>query len=156
VLLANTAVPAWQHGARTLPPLFVASSAASAASALDLFPSLGRPAVRALRVFGTAGKAVELLAGAAYERALSRVGTSVVRHIRSGRAGTLFRLSEVLTAASMVGALSGKRRLSGLLGLGGALALRLAVTAAGRASALDPRASFEPQRAFGQDPRVDP
>ena len=145
VLVSSTAVPAWQHGGKQLPPLFCASAAASAAAALDLVPSTAR-ASAALRIFGLAGKAGELVAGHMYERALEAKGGAVVRHVRTGRAGQLMRASRALTAASIVASLFEYRRASGVLALGGALALRFGVVAAGRSSALDPRATFEPQR----------
>lgn len=148
VLLANTAVPTWQYGNITLPPLFVASAAASAASALDVVPQMKkqRYAARAVDAFGTAAKIAELLAGVAYERALARKGSSVVTHVRQGRSGALFRTSQALTLGSLAASWLGARRLAGVLGLSGAAALRFAVTEAGRSSAVDPRATFEPQR----------
>jgi hypothetical protein len=146
VLLVNTAVPTWRYGSRTLPPLFVASAASSAAAALEAWPAAGREA-RAVSVFGTWAKVAEVVAGVAYELGLAQSGPSVVVHLRRGRAGALFRGSQLLTCASLAASMLGARRLSGALGLGAALALRFAVTAAGRSSALDPRATFEPQRA---------
>lgn len=146
VLVSATAVPAWQYGGRTLPPVFAASAAASAAAALDLVPGAKR-ASRALEAFGLVGKVAELATGLAYERSLAKKGDVVVRHLRSGRAGALFRASQALTLASIGASLAKLRRVSGLLGLGGALALRFAIMNAGRSSTRDPRATFEPQRA---------
>lgn len=56
VLISATAVPAWQHGNRTLPPLFAASATASTGALLDL---LGVES-RAVEAFGNVGKIAEL------------------------------------------------------------------------------------------------
>jgi hypothetical protein len=149
VLLANTAVPVWLHGRRTLPPLFVASAAGAAADVLEL-ASVGRGGGRrAVRVLGAVGKVAELAAGFAYERELSGPGPVVVRALRTGRAGALWQAARLATAASVVLARLGEpgRVAGALVGLAGSLALRFAVVAAGKASARDPRATFEPQRA---------
>jgi len=65
---------------------------------------------------------------------------------------TVALTSRALTVASLAlslfpGRAKWKRVAAGLLGLGGALALRYAVVEAGKASARDPRATFEQQRA---------
>jgi formate-dependent nitrite reductase membrane component NrfD len=151
VLVANTAVPAWQHGARTLPPLFAASAAASGAGALDLLLG-GGPASGVLDVFGIGGRVAELTASFAWERSLARAGESVARHTKAGRAKKLLTAAKVLTASSLALSLVARRsplarRVSGALSLAGALALRFGIMDAGRASARDPRATFEPQRA---------
>lgn len=146
VLVSNTAVPAWQGGRRSLPPLFAASAAASAGSALDVVGGLGR-ASRAVTALGVAGKVAELALGKVYEHELARRGEVVARHVTSGKAKRLFRLSKALTGSSAALSLAGARRASGLLGLAGALTLRFAIMEAGRSSASDPRATFEPQRA---------
>ena len=143
VLLANTAVPAWQHGAGTLPPLFVASAAASAGSMLDLL-GVDSPAAT---LFGNLGKLAELAMDFAWERSLENAGDAVARHVRSGPAHTLTRASQALTVASLVTSLLRRKRLSGALGVAGALVMRFAVMEAGRKTATDPRATFETQRA---------
>jgi formate-dependent nitrite reductase membrane component NrfD len=142
VLIANTAVPAWQYAAKELPPLFTTSAAATAAAALDLVPSTA-PAMNALRLFGNAGKVGELICGHRYERALAKRG--IARHV----ARPWMTASKALTASSVAASLLGFRRVSGILGLGGALALRFGIMSAGRSSSRDPRATFEPQRANG-------
>jgi hypothetical protein len=139
-------VPAWQYGSLSLPELFTASAAASAASALEAVPDPGRRAETMLDVVGAIAKVAELAGGLLYERELAAKSPRLAKHLTSGRAGTSFRTSQVLTLASLGASLLERRRLSSLLELGGALALRFAGTAAGRASALDPRATFESQR----------
>lgn len=139
VVLTSTAIPAWSRVQRTLPFLFAASAATSAASLLELAP---QPAV--VRRLGIAGKVAELVAMEAVEEELGddRVGEPY-------RRSWLWGAAKVLTAASLGASLLGGRRLrvaSALLGTAGAIAMRVAVLDAGKASAADPRATFEPQR----------
>lgn len=157
VLLANTAVPVWLSAPRTLPPLFAASAASSAQAALELFAN-NEAEARVLRRFGLAGKAAELVAMQAMELEVgprSRAGLP----LRRGASGALWTSAKVLTAASLlVSALPGrsggrltrtprwKTVASAALATAGAVCLRFAVVQAGRASARDPRATFEPQR----------
>lgn len=128
VLLANTAVPAWQQAGRALPPTFMASAVASAGSLFEMVPRLPPRARRAVRSFAVAGKSLELLG----ERFVGATGPSVA-----------------LTAGSLALSLLGGRRgrvAAGLLGTLGALALRFAVMRAGRRSTEDPRVAFAQQR----------
>lgn len=74
-----------------------------------------------------------------------------MRSVRTDKAHTLLRASQAMTLASLATSMLDKRRLSGALGLDGALALRFAIMEAGRISATDPRATFEPQRARAAD-----
>jgi hypothetical protein len=151
VLVANTAVPAWQHGRRALPLLFPASGITGAASVLDLMPGLGARPRRAIRIFGILGRVAELAAGGLYAHELHARGEVVARVLGAGRSGALWRASELLTlgslACSIFGGRSRRARIAGgLLGIAGSLATRFAVAEAGKASARDPRATFEPQR----------
>lgn len=151
VLVANTAVPAWQHGRRALPLLFPASAITGAASVLDLMPGLGARPRRAIRIFGILGRVAELAAGGLYAHELHARGEVVGRVLGSGRSGALWRASELLTLASLACSIFGGRSreariAGGVLGIAGSLATRFAVAEAGKASARDPRATFEPQR----------
>lgn len=151
VLLSNTAVPAWLHARGALPALFVASGAASAAALLELMPSSSRES-RVVHAFSIAGKVGEVVGMRRVERALG-AHPPVAASLRSGRAGKLWKAARVLSIAGLVATvLSGGRRgrgriAAGLLGTAGALALRFAIVEAGKQSALDPRATFVPQRA---------
>nr|WP_153869953.1 MULTISPECIES: NrfD/PsrC family molybdoenzyme membrane anchor subunit [Myxococcaceae] len=151
VLIANTAVPVWQLGHRELPVLFAGSAVSSAASLLQLFP-LGEREQRLLHRYGVVGKAVELAAGHALERSVKRA-PQAARSLKEGLSGALWQASKVLTAASLaLSLLPGRhrplqRRAAALLGTAGALALRFGLMKAGARSTLNPRASFEPQRA---------
>lgn len=154
VLLANTAVPVWQGARTSLPPLFLASAAGSAEAALSLFAS-NRREERVLHRFGAAAKAVELAAFHALEAEVGR-SPRALAPLRSGAAGALWTCAKVCTAASLLLSLrprlgsSRARRYrkvaSALLGTAGAVCTRFAVFQAGRASARDPRATFEQQR----------
>jgi hypothetical protein len=148
VLIASTAVPVWQGASASLPVLFAASATTSAASVLDLMPLLPAEA-RAVRVLGVAGKVVDLVAARSMEREL---GPTRARPLREGPSSMLWRAASAMTAASLVLSLLPRRSrtvraVTGLLGAAGALTLRFAVASAGKASAADPRATFEPQRA---------
>jgi formate-dependent nitrite reductase membrane component NrfD len=150
VLLSNTAVPLWQAIRRSLPLLFTASGMASAASLLEL-TDLGEREERVVHRFGLLGKLAEMGAMLAVERearAVERVG----RPLREGLGGALWKAAGGLTASSVAlslipGTSRGRRTASGLLGVAGSLALRFAVFHAGKASARDPRATFQQQRA---------
>ena len=155
VLIANTAVPIWQEGARSLPALFYASAAASGAAAIELVPgvtSLGGERVRRmLTTFGTIGKVAELAVGFAWEHEVSRKSARVAEPLKRGLSGKLWTASKILTGSSLVVSLLARRprtrAAAAVLASAGALALRFAVMEAGKASARDPRATFEPQRA---------
>ena len=150
VLLANSAIPVWQEARRVLPVLFFASSMTSAASLLDLYYHEPR-ASGITFYFGTAGRVAELAAAYGVERDVSRV-VRVGQPLREGRSGKLWKTATMLTAASLIvslipGQSRTRRRIAGILGALGSLCLRFAVYDAGRASARDPRASFQLQRA---------
>jgi formate-dependent nitrite reductase membrane component NrfD len=152
VLVANTAIPVWQATRRWLPVLFAASSAASAASIIDLaFPS--ETAHRVTRIFGLAGRVTELVAAQQVERMASAI-PKVGEPLRSGAASRCWKAASALTAASLLlslvpGKAKRTRQAAGILGAAGSLCLRLAIHSIGNASARDPRASFQQQRAAG-------
>lgn len=145
VLLANSAVPAWLAARRSLPLLFAASSAASLGSVFDLMSLASREQAIVDR-FGIAGRALELAAGNMVERDVC-ANPQVGLPLRRGASGALWKASKILTASSLVLAIApgkgpGRRRLAGVLGVLGGLALRMAVFYAGKKSALDPLATF--------------
>jgi formate-dependent nitrite reductase membrane component NrfD len=158
VLLANTAVPVWQGAHRTLPPLFVASAASSAHAALEPFADCEAEA-RVLHRFGVAGKLAALTAMRALEREVGRSARAAAP-LQGGVAGALWKSAKALFTLSLALTLlpgrkkapparigSWKTLASSALATAGSLCLRFAVVQAGHASARDPRASFEPQRA---------
>ncbi len=149
VLLANTAVPIWSAIRRSLPPLFVASAASSAAALLSLAPMSGRSRAVAVR-FGRTALAAELLAVRAVERDASSA-ERVSRPLHRGPAAALWRASEASAVAALALSLvpsrrTALRRAGAVLATAGGIALRFAIYHAGKASARDPRATFEPQR----------
>jgi formate-dependent nitrite reductase membrane component NrfD len=158
VLISQTAVPVWQQAYRTTPVLFLASGTAAAASFFEFF-ELNKKEAETVERFGLMGKIVELGATLTLEadaRRIERVG----RPLKEGLGGTLWQTSKVLTIASAVlslmpGASRPKRVIAGILGSAASLCLRLGIFYAGKASARDPRASFEQQRQTGA-PRVNP
>jgi formate-dependent nitrite reductase membrane component NrfD len=149
VLLANTAVPVWNRARRSLPFLFLASSASAASSALETMDLNDRERSIAGR-FGTVADVAELVATVAVEREAAKT-QPVGRVLKEGLPGLLWKTSTVCTLGTL--ALSALPRrgpvgrwITALLGTGGSLALRFAVFHAGKVSARDPRASFEAQR----------
>jgi formate-dependent nitrite reductase membrane component NrfD len=148
VLLSTTAVPVWQKTSRTLPYLFVASAASSAASLLGM-ANLDDHEAKIVTRFGTVAALAELVAGNAVERDASEV-ERVGRPLREGLAGSLWKASTRLSLASLaIAALPGRGRaqriVSGLLGAGAGLCLRFSIFHAGKVSARDPRATFAHQ-----------
>ncbi|MCA1827394.1 MAG: NrfD/PsrC family molybdoenzyme membrane anchor subunit [Myxococcales bacterium] len=141
VLISNTAVPLWQQTRGALPPLFVASAAVSAASAMEM---LGVEE-RRVRRLAIAAKAAELLSGVAVERSVSG---RIAVPLKSGLSGALWKAAKICTAASLLLSITRRARLlAGALGTAGALVTRFAMFHAGNASARDPQATFELQRA---------
>lgn len=161
VLLANTAVPIWQGGRRSLPVLFAFSGAASAGALFELWRPPGAGAAMARRL-GLVSTAAELAGTVALEREVSIV-PRVARPLRGGRSGLLFRAGQLLALASLAVGLTAPRgwvrrvlhpgvkpRLhaaSGILGTAATLAIRFGIVEAGKASARDPHAAFVQQRA---------
>lgn len=149
VLISQTAVPVWQQAYRTTPVLFLASGTAAAASFLEFF-ELNPIETAAVERFGLMGKVVELLSMAALERDAARV-ERVGRPLANGLSGALWQTAKVLTVAGIIlsitpGRSRRRRLLSGVIGSTASLLLRFGVFYAGKASARDPRATFETQR----------
>jgi formate-dependent nitrite reductase membrane component NrfD len=150
VLVANTAVPVWNLGRRSLPLLFMASGVASAGSLLSLAATSERERAVAER-FGIAGKLGELAATAALHYEVRRESPRAARPLTRGKSGALLTAATVLTAASLVASLTSGRsrrraRNAAIVGAVGSLVLRFAIHHAGKASARDPHASFATQR----------
>ncbi|MFL5798254.1 MAG: NrfD/PsrC family molybdoenzyme membrane anchor subunit [Actinomycetota bacterium] len=151
VLLSNTAVPLWQGTRRSLPALFMSSAVTTAAGLLGML-DLDEREERVVRRFGVAGRIADLVASKAVEREADRIG-QVGKPLHEGLAGTLWKASEALTAASLALSLLPGRRtrlrrvVEGGLGAAGSLAMRFAIFHAGKTSARDPRATFHQQRA---------
>jgi hypothetical protein len=152
VLLSNTAVPVWQEIRRSLPVLFVSSALAGAATILELLP-LEEPERRVVHRLGIMGKIAELAAIQGVDREASRVA-QVGRALREGLPGSVLRAAKASTAASLgLSLLPGKgrwkRTIAALLGTAGAVGYKFGIFYAGQASARDPRATFNLQRASG-------
>jgi hypothetical protein len=150
VLLSSTAVPVWQEARTSLPALFVASAVNGAASLLELRPA-GPAERRTVHSFALAGRVAELGAAVWVDREAGRV-ERVGRPLRSGAAGAMLKTAKAATAGALLASVLGHRSrriraLAGLLGTVGAAATKFGVFYAGRPSTLDPRATFELQRA---------
>lgn len=149
VLLAQTAVPVWQQSYRTLPILFISSGTAASAAVLEFF-SWNERERKTIEHFRTIGQVVELATAILLERNANKV-ERVGRPLKRGVGGTLWKAGKVLTVAGIVlSLLPGKSRtkdfVSGVLGTAASLCTRFGIFYAGKASARDPRASFELQR----------
>ncbi|MEA2508916.1 MAG: hypothetical protein QOG21_998 [Actinomycetota bacterium] len=149
VLLSNSAVPAWKEARKTLPFLFVSSAMNAGASLLEMMP-LDEDEARIVQRFGTSGRAAELLSGLLVEREVAGDERTALAYKR-GVAGSLWRGGEALGVVSLVlGVLPSSGRLrrwaSGVTGSAAAAATKFAVFYAGKASARDPRTTFEAQR----------
>lgn len=145
VLLGNTAIPIWEATRRRMPAWFAASSAASLASLVEL---LGVRGARLPRGYSIAAKAAELIGARSVEAAAAAAGVDgPLRDRRSGRRSVpMWRGATWLGAGSLIATLARRPRLAGVLGTAAALLVRFAIVEAGRASAADPRATFQPQR----------
>jgi formate-dependent nitrite reductase membrane component NrfD len=149
VLLSDTAVPLWRQTRRSLPFLFVASTMTSAASTLQT-GGLSNDEEKVVRVFDVLGGVAESAAIMAFERDAARTGR-VGESLHTGLGGSLWRLAKAGSAAGLVLSLlpgrgRGRSMLSAALGTMTGLSLKFAIFHAGKASARDPRATFEPQR----------
>jgi formate-dependent nitrite reductase membrane component NrfD len=149
VLLAQTAVPVWQQSYRTLPILFISSGTAASAAVLEFF-SWNEHERKTIAHFRIMGQVTELLTAALLERNASRV-ERVGRPLRRGVGGAFWKAGKLFTAAGIVlsllpGKSRGKSIASGALGTAASLCTRFGIFYAGKASARDPRASFEVQR----------
>jgi formate-dependent nitrite reductase membrane component NrfD len=151
VLLSNTAVPVWQQARRSLPAVFYSSAVTSTAALLDL-TDLSKRESAVVHRFGVIGKTAELLSLQAVEREAGGV-ERVADPLKRGLSGALWRASKMLVAGSLVlSVLPGHEKrhrkvVGALLGTAGSLAVRFALFHAGKASARDPLATFEGQRA---------
>ena len=137
MLLCDTAVPAWHEGHREMPFLF-AGSATAAAGGLGMLavrPGQGAQAAR----FAVLGAAAELTAK---NLLLHRLGPAAEPY-QKGRAGTMMKASEVLTAAGRSRAAAA---LSGAALMAASALTRFGVFEAGRVSARDPKYTVGPQR----------
>jgi formate-dependent nitrite reductase membrane component NrfD len=146
VLLAQTAVPAWNSAYAQLPFVFTAGAAASAGGfgMIVAPPAEAEPARR----LAVAGAASELAASRLMESRLGLVGETY----RTGTAARYRRRATALTTAGGLGAaLLGRRSrvaaaVSGAALLAGSLFQRLAILHAGIESTEDPKYVVEPQR----------
>jgi len=145
-LIANTAVPVWHNGRRTLPALFAAGAAASAGAATTIITPV-RYAAPARRL-AIMGAAAELVATNVMEETLGPLSEPY----HAGSSGTLTRAAKVMTAVGgmAIGAWGRRSRAAAMAGgaalLAGALTERFAVFRAGFASAKDPKYTVGPQR----------
>jgi hypothetical protein len=140
-------VPIWHEARHALPPLFAASSIASAGAACTLASPAGQAGPA--RVLAAGGALATLAIAQRMERSL---GPLLAEPYRRGRSGALNRVSHGLTAAggALLAAPARRCRAQVLGGatllLAGELTLRLGILRAGHASARDPRYTVVPQR----------
>lgn len=143
VLIADTSVPAWHEGRMSLPAVFAAGAAMSAAGAGLLFgPARGRmPGNLALL-----GAGAEI---AALSQLHHEVGADIMRAYTTGKAKPLMDWARRLAVAGSLLSRSSAtplRRAAGACFLAGALLERYGVMEAGRTSASDPSYVLATQR----------
>ncbi len=144
VLIGATAIPAWHLHHESLPVHFGIAGLGSAAAALEL---LGVRVV-ALNVLGLGAAAVETAFGLWVE--IHRHGAGD-RALRSGTSGWMLRGAGVLAGPVALGLRLGELvPWAAAAFLAGALLSRYGWMAAGRASGLDPEATFAAQRESGR------
>jgi formate-dependent nitrite reductase membrane component NrfD len=157
VLISNTAIPVWQEARTSLPALFMSSAMAGAAQVLKL-TTLSRQSHRVVNAFGVLGTIGELAAGHVVEQHAGRVPI-VGKPMHQGLSGALWKASKVMTVAGLALSVFGRSRrvctTGAILGTAGAIALRFAIFHAGKASARDPRATFELSRDNGSTGRLE-
>jgi formate-dependent nitrite reductase membrane component NrfD len=150
VLISQTSVPLWRAGYRTMPVLFLASGTAAAAGFLEFLPLTPKETV-AVERFGLMGKIVELLAAFALDHDAAQT-ERVAKPLKDGFSGFVWQTAKILTFAGIVLAVAPgkgrtKRVAGGILATAASVCVRFGVFYAGKASARDPRGSFEQQRA---------
>jgi hypothetical protein len=145
-LLADTAVPAWHEARNTLPFVFAAGAAVSAAGAVTAVTPVSDAApARRLAVGAAAG---ELIATEVMTRSLGLHAEC----FHQGKPQLLERVSRgcLIAGAALLASAGARSRLAAVAGgalVGaGALATRWSVFEAGKTSAADPRYVVEPQR----------
>jgi formate-dependent nitrite reductase membrane component NrfD len=158
-LLAATAVPLWAKNALLMGPLFLASALSTAASAISLVllrNKQTRPdTLRRLESVERVALAAELAALAASRAHLGETA----KPMATGRTGAVVRYGVAgagIAAPLAIQALNRRHARAWLtagsvLTLAGGFCLRYAVVAAGRASADDPRATFDFTRTTDQN-----
>jgi formate-dependent nitrite reductase membrane component NrfD len=148
-LVADSAIPAWHDAYREMPLLFVSSASCAAAGAgLVTGGGDGVGPLARLAIAGTLGDL-------ASSRSLSRrLGAQIAAPYHEGIAGKLMKGSRALSLVGATGALLGAttgrrgvRVLSGCALLASSALTRFGVFYAGLASANDPAATIQPQRA---------
>lgn len=138
VLVASTAVPAWQGASASLPALFTSSGVAGAASLLKL-GACDDETARVLRRYGLIGMAGELAASAAVEWE--------VRDPAPYRATPLWRLAHVLTSIGLLLSLPRRRNrrrelAAAAAGTLGSALVKFAIAEAGQNSTTQPSPSL--------------
>ncbi len=138
VLIGDTVMPAWHNGRKTMPALFAATSASTAAGiGLWVVPAAEAKAVRRLAL--AAAPAVTL----ALARLKAELGEFQHEAYQRGKAGTFAHVSRLLNLGGFGCALFARRssaaaKIAGAMLLGAGLCERFAVYHAGKISAEDP------------------
>lgn len=151
VLLTNTVVPLWVAARRSLPVLFISSGMASAAAFLELMPATPKEA-KVVRHFGQMSRLAEVVVALIFDAETKRV-ERVGRPLTEGFSGSLWKASKLLSGMGLLLAwlptnARWKRLTAAFCTAASALALRYAIMLAGKASARDPRATFDQQHFF--------
>jgi hypothetical protein len=145
VLLANTAVPSWNHFHKKLPFVFAGSALAAGGGICMIFTPVDEAGPA--RKMAVTGAAVEL----AVVHQVENDESIVSEPYHEGRAGKFMRAAKTCTAAGAgLTVVAGRTRVgqvaSGTLLAAGSLLTRFGVFDAGMVSARDPKYTVVPQR----------
>ena len=148
ILLSDTPVPLWSAMRRTLPPLVLISGVGSALSIL----SMASPSDDEHKLVDRLGIVVDLVGlgvAVAAEREASQVEGAGAA-LKHGPGATLWKSSTYLTVGSLAASLlpvggRAPRVVAGVLGTAGSMALKAGIFEAGKASAINPHAPYQPQ-----------
>jgi Polysulphide reductase, NrfD len=146
VLIGDTVVPAWQYGRRTLPLLFAATSASTAAGWGLVFGNGNAGTPR--RLASIAGPAVLFT----LQRLHHELGPRQKGAYETGEAALYSKAAKVLNTAGTIAAIASTKssalaKLAGALLLAGGLSERFGVFRAGCNSARDPSYTIDAQAA---------
>jgi formate-dependent nitrite reductase membrane component NrfD len=150
VLLSDTAVPLWRAMRTTLSPLFLISGMSCALALVNL-GSLSDDERKVIGRLGRLMDVAELAVTIAAEREAKQI-VEVGVALEEGPGARMWKISSALTVGTLAMSLlpgGGRavRSLQAAVGVAGSWAMKAGVFEAGRASARDPRALFEQQKA---------
>lgn len=145
-LIADTATPVWHAASGELPFVFAASGIAGAGACGTAFGPAGNTgSAKRMMIAG----ALAMVGSARWME--HKLGKLLSQPYRTGKAGTLKRVSAALALGGVAAALYGRKcrfvnTIAATMVAASGIAERYAILAAGKQSALDPKYTVQPQR----------